>query len=290
MKHLLHALVILLLCVGTSHATPPTIINLSKAIEQHIVTVNAETTGSSYNQQALKLTIKNTGSLTFNLVMNPGVIFRPDSAGYQPLILAGEEKMYMTPLKENTITVQTFCADSRMSAPAKGISYTYQGMGNDTLVKALYFIKQNRIYNILGQSAVWMFTNGHSLNQVYDPANEFVSKKLMDYLINITGRTEPQYYVQTTVNNAVGEVVYDPKTLKIFAKFEEQLDAPKKLTLGIYNENGEMIQSVFEDRTYGKAGHRFRVEFEAIGVDPGKYYIRLKEGDAVLRETMVEVK
>lgn len=289
MKQLILILSFGLMLVADVYAAPPTLLNLSKAIQQHIVTVEAVATGSSYNKQALKLTIENTGSLTYNLIMNPGVIFVCDSAGFQPLILAGEEKLFMTPLKKTTITVQTFCADSRNLAPVKGLTYTYSKVAGDTLVKVIDFIHKNRMFNDLGQSAVWMFTNDHSLNNVYDSGNDFMSKKLLDYIVKVTNRPMPEYYVQSDINTSPGEEVYTPKTLKIFAKFEEELESPKKLTLGVFNEQGEMIQSVFENRNYGKAGHRFRVEFEAKGVPAGKYYIRLKSEDVVLRETMVEV-
>lgn len=289
MKQLILVLSFGLLFVADVYAAPPTLLNLSKAIQQHIVTVEAVATGSSYNKQALKLTIENTGSLTYNLIMNPGVIFVGDSAGFQPLILAGEEKLFMTPLKKATITVQTFCADSRGLAPIKGLTYTYSKVAGDTLVKVIDFIHKNRMFNDLGQSAVWVFTNNHSLNSVYDGGNDFMSKKLLDYIVKVTNRPMPAYFVQSDINTTPGEEVYKPKTLKIFAKFEEELESPRKLTLGVFNEQGEMIQSVFENRNYGKAGHRFRVEFEAKGVPAGKYYIRLKSEDVVLRETMVEV-
>lgn len=281
---------IVFLATQKSFAEPPTILNLSQAIKQHIVTVTAEATGEAYNKKGLKLKIKNTGSLTFNLIMNDGVIFTPDSAGYQPLIFAGGEKLYMNPLKETEITVQTFCADSRAMAPEKGITYSFSKVAGDTLVKILGYIKDNRLYNDLGQAAIWVFTNGHNLNNVYDGSNDYVTGKLLDFITKTTGMTKPEYYVQSAVNNTPGQVVYEPKTLKIFAKFEEELKEPKTLTLGIFNEAGEMVQPVFENRRFGKAGHRFRVEFEAGNVPAGKYYIRLKEADAVLKETMVEVK
>lgn len=54
----------------------PTRINLSQALQQHMVTVTAEATGNSYMQQGLKLTVKNTGSLNFILVVNQGVTFK----------------------------------------------------------------------------------------------------------------------------------------------------------------------------------------------------------------------
>lgn len=268
----------------------PTRIPLSQAIQQHIVTVSAEATGNSYMQQGLKLTVKNTGSLNFILVMNQGVTFAPVDVTAQPLLLAGEEILPMQPLKEATINVQTFCANSNAAAPQKGMKYTYTGIAEEKLVKLLAFLKQNRMYNELGQNAVWYFTNGHSLNTVYDAGNEFASKKLLDFIITLTGEQRPEYFVQTSATTTAGQPVYNPKALKIFATFEEELAAPKKLTLGIYNEQGEMVQPVFENRHFAARGHRFKVEFEAKGVPTGKYYIRLKEDETTLRETMVEVK
>lgn len=286
--------ILFLAALGIVHTTVvyagPTRIPLSQAIQQHIVTVSAEATGNSYMQQGLKLTVKNTGSLNFILVMNQGVIFTPVEESVQPLILAGEEIVPMQPLKEATVSVQTFCANSNAATPQKGMKYTYAKIAEDNLVKLLAFLKQNRMYNELGQNAVWYFTNGHNLNTVYDAGNEFASKKLVDFMTNLTGEKKPEYFVQTSSNTTVGQPVYNPKTLKIFASFEEELTAPKKLTLGIYNEQGEMVQPVFENRNFAARGHRFKVEFEAEDVPAGKYYIRLKEDETTLRETMVEVK
>jgi len=279
-----------LLSVYVANAAPPTRMNLSQAIQQHIVTVTAEATGNSYMQQGLKLTVKNTGSLNFILVVNQGVTFNATDDKVQPLILAGEETVPLQPLKEVTVNVQTFCGNSNAAAPGKGQAYQYSGLAGDELIKLLAYLKQNRLYNELGQQAVWMFTNDHNLNSVYDGNNEFVSKKLQDFLITLTGKPKPEYYVKSSVNTVAGQAVHDPKTLKIYAHFEEKLEAAKKLTLGVYNEQGAMVQPVFENRNFGPAGHRFKVEFEAKNVPEGKYYIRLKEGDVILRETIVEVK
>ncbi len=268
----------------------PTRINLLQALQQHMVTVTAEATGNSYMQQGLKLTVKNTGSLNFILVVNQGVSFNATDDKVQPLILAGEETVPLQPLKEATVNVQTFCGNSNAAAPAKGQAYEYSGMASGEIVKLLGYLKQNRLYNELGQQAVWVFTNDHNLNSVYDGNNEFASKKLRDFLITLTGKPRPEYYVKSVVSTIAGQAVHDPKTLKIYATFEEKLETAKKLTLGVYNEQGTMIQPVFENRNFGPAGHRFKVEFEAKNVPTGKYYIRLKEADAILRETMVDVK
>lgn len=268
----------------------PNKMNLSLAIKQHIVSVTAEATGNSYMQQGLKLTIKNTGSLDFIVVVDKGAVFAPEQDEYQPLITAGEESAPLKPLKEVTLSVQTFCANSSKSAPVKGILYRYEGPTRDSmLLSALAYLKQNRLYNSLGQSAVWMFTNGHSLNSVYDREYDVVSQKLVEFLANLTGKPLPEYYLQNDVSALPGQPVYQPKPLKIFANFNLVLDAPAKLTLGVYNEENEIVQPVFENRQFGKAGHKFRVEFESRDVPAGNYYIRLKEGATTLREATVNV-
>lgn len=287
MKHLFFAGLVLL-CTNAI-AAPPTQLSLSDAIKKNMITVTAEANGNSYMEHGLMLRIKNNGSLTFMLTMNEGVIFAPDSSTYQPLILAGGEKLFMTALKEDDITVQTFCANSNNLAPVKGLKYSFSRVAGDTLVKILGYIKTNRLYNDMGQSAVWVFTNGHELNSVYDGSNDFVSKKLMDFIVANTGMKTPEYFVQSAINETPGEPVYTPKPLKIFAKYEVELNKPSVLTLGIYNDNNEMVQPVFENRRFGKAGHRFKVDFESENVPPGKYYIRLKDEENILRETMVEV-
>lgn len=283
-------LLTILLFTGLASATPPTRIPISEAIQKNLIKLEAEATGNSYMKQGLKFTIENRGSLSFILVMDIGATFKPEEEGYQPLILAGGETVFLGPLRKGEqIKVQTFCGNSDASAPKEGIKYTYSGKASDTLVTILDFISKRRMFNSLGQSAVWVFTNGHDLNTVYDGGNDVMSKQLLEHIIKNTDRTMPSYFVENKINTEAGATAYEPKTLKIYAQFEEELKQPATLTLGVYNQAGEMIQSVFENRRYGSAGHRFRVQFEAQGVEAGKYHIRLSDENGVRQETEVIV-
>ena len=267
----------------------PMIVDLSHGLKTHLLSVVATTTGKSYKDKALRLTITNKSGSAMRVRMNAAVIFEADSAGMQPLVLAGEEMMLLAPFKEGILEVQTFCANSLAVAPYGGISYTYSHVGSDTLVKLLQYVKKHGMLDDLGQSAVWVLTNDHPLNDVYDPYRSVIAQKLIDYLTTLTGKAAPDYYVKKQISTTPGESVYSDKTLKIYAQFEHSLSSPAKLTLGIFNQDGTMIQTVFADRTFGKANHRHKVEFEAGGVKPGAYYIRLLKDDEVLQEKRVEV-
>jgi hypothetical protein len=162
-------------------------------------------------------------------------------------------------------------------------------VGSDTLIKLLQYVKRNAMVDDLGQAAVWVLTNNHTLNNVYDPYRDMASKKLIDFLVTLTGLAVPEYYVINQLNLEGGGPIYAPKTLKIFAQFEHVLSEPEKLTLGVYKEDGTMLQSVFENRNFGKGAHRHRVEFEASGVQAGNYFIKLMSGQTILQEKKVLV-
>jgi hypothetical protein len=221
--------------------------------------------------------------------INQGVIFNPATEGPQPLVLAGEEMIRLEPFKEGTLEVQTFCANSAASSPPANTTYAFSHVGSDTLIRLLQYVKKNGMFDDLGQAAVWVITNNHTLNNVYDRYRDNLSKKLVDYLSTLTGLSAPDYYVANQLGNIADGPVYSPKTLKIYAQFEHVLSIPEKITLGVFNEDGSMLQPVFENRNFGKGAHKHRVEFEATGVKPGSYYIRLKSGETILQEKKVIV-
>ncbi|RYD58564.1 MAG: hypothetical protein EOP56_02975 [Sphingobacteriales bacterium] len=266
------------------------LMTLSEAIKVNMVEVSGAATGQNYRSRALRLKAVNKSGSIIQLKINQGAIFNPTEAGYQPLVCAGEEMITLQPFKDGQLDVQTFCADAPNKAPMQNLAYKYARAGSDTLVKLLQYVKKNFFFDDLGQDAVWVVTNNHGLETVYDGTREMQAEKLIDYLVQITGKPKPTYYLSNTVSLIPGQPVYVAKPLKIHAKFEQVLSESKKLTLGVFDGTGKMIQEVFSNRPYGKAGHRFTVNFESSNVPAGQYYIRLKEGETVLQEKMVEVK
>lgn len=264
--------------------------DLSEALRVHMIEVAASTTGQKYYQRALHLKLNNKSGSTIQLTVNQGAIFQPAEKGYQPLVCAGAEMITLQPFKGGELDVQTFCADADESAPGSALVYNFSKTGSDTLVKLLAYIKKNFLFDELGQKAVWVLTNGNSLSEVYDPAREMQSAKLAEYIVSIAGVPRPSYNVNVGLSTTPGTAVYSPKPLSIHAKFEQLLDAPKTLTLGVFDGEGKLVQEVFTNKQFGRAGHRFTVTFNSSDAPAGKYYIRLKEGETVLEERMVEVR
>lgn len=265
-------------------------LGIKQALENNIIKIEAVATGNSYHDKGLRLHITNTSGNQLQLTMSQGVIFRPTDTTQQDLVLAGDEPLAIEPFKDGTVEAQTFCAKSYAHAPVAVHPYKFYKMGSDTLVQLLQYVKMNHLFNYLGQEAVWVITNQHALESVYDASNEFASTKLIERLAQITGQPIPKYHEVHPETTVADQPVYNPRPLHIVAKFEQKLDNPTKLTLGVFNGAGEMIDKVFENQSFGaKVGHRFTVDFAAADVQPGTYYIRLKDGETTLQEVSVVV-
>jgi hypothetical protein len=264
-------------------------VSLSDAVKEADIALKATNTNGHYKGKTTRLALTNNTKDVLTITVNPGVILRPEDTTNQPMVLAGGETMVMLPHTERMIEVGTFCGNAPKSCPSENDKYVFSHLGSDTLVQLLEFLHTNRVELEAAQSAVWVITNKHKLSNVYAD-NPVVQKKLMEFLSKITGQPLPEYYTLTAQREQAGEAAHEPKALKILAEFTVLLDAPKVLTLGVYNDKGEMIQKVFENKEFPRMGHKFGVEFESADVAEGKYYIRLKERETVLQEKMVEVR
>lgn len=262
---------------------------LSEAIADKSIQLDAVNYEGAYLGKTTRLMVTNNTKNVLQLKVDLGVILKPADPDYQPMVLAGEEMLVIMPSTTGEVKVQTFCGNSPLNCPSKDLHYSYWRAGSDTLVRVLRFIKNNNLYNYLGQHAVWVVTNHARLSDVYDQEADAVSKQLTDLLNKLTGQPIPDYYVVHHDAQTPGAPAFVPKALKIVAEFEVRLETPKTMTLGIYDGEGKMIQKVFENQQFEALGHRFGVEFESSNVQAGNYYIRLKEGDVVLQEKMVKV-
>ncbi len=292
MKKLIFPILLAVMPALVSAATVKT--SLSDAIKNKTVNVDAVSLGG-YHGTTTKLNLTNNTRSVVQVKVDPGVIFKAEGDKYQPMVLAGEEFVMVMPSSTATIDVYTYCGNAPRSCPSKDLQFNYAGVGSDTLVKLLKFINSNNLKTDgAAQDAVWAVTNNREIEGVYISQNPVMSGKLRDYLCEITGRKKPEYTIVSAPQQQIPDApAYVPKTLKILANYEIILDSVKTLTLAVYNDSGRMVQEVFQNQQFGKpdkkTGHRFGVEFEAEGALEGYYYIRLKEGELVMKETKVKV-
>lgn len=264
---------------------------LAEAVRKNAVKVVAVNIKGAYQGKTTSVQLTSNDAVNTLLIkIDIGTILLPDSNKYQPMVLAAEETLELKPLKGGEILAETFCGNNDRCCPVAAHGYTYKGIVSDTLLMVLKYVNEHKLFNELGQNAVWATMDEDHMPSVYDRAQEAASVELLQLICKATGRKMPGYKIVSAPQAQVpGMPAYVPKPLQIIANFRLILEDAKTLTLGVYNEQGEMIQSVFEGKEFARAGHEFDVAFEAADVPAGYYFIRLSEGYTVLEEKKVKV-
>ncbi len=266
-------------------------LKISDAIKNKVIKLTAINTLGQYSGKAIKLTAtsvrKEKDSL--NLIVDIGIILKPADSAYQPMILAGGDTLLMEPNKAAEISVYVFCGNSSRHCPSKNLHYSFGWIGSDTLVKVLRFIRDNNLFDYLGQSAVWTITNHHSLSSVYDPERDLISKKLINAICAVTGSAPPDYYTQHPNIETPGTTAYSSKTTGIIAQFTVKLTTSTILTVGVYDINNRYIENLIDRKMFSAGAQTLNVRFDPEPYGAGKYYLRLMNPEKTLQEKKVEV-
>lgn len=282
-------LLIALLCALTNQSKAITTSGLKTAMEKGQVTVAAITTGKSYHGRALRLQINNTTRQPVQLKVDPALIFKPEQPGYQDLVLPAEEMIALAPGGSTEIEVQTFCGKMHALAPANKLSYKLWKQGDSTMIKVTQYIRRNNLYDDLGQAAIWALTDRHNLDGIIDTDRPKISAELLALLTKLTNWPRPEYFKLYRLDTTAGQPVFQKRMLKIIADMQWKLNEPKAITLGVYDQAGALVQGVLDGKTMAKGGYKMQVQFEAEGAPPGNYFMRLKDGNSLMKEIKVTV-
>ena len=285
MKKLLSFLLVLALPFITQAKI--TNMNFSDAIRNKVIKLNAINFAGNYTGKSVRLNMTNLKADSLNITVDLGVILKPDSPAFQPMVLAGEEQLVLAPRKKGDVEVYVFCGNAPSHCPAKNLHFTFDRVGNDTLLKVLRYIHDNKLYDYLGQRAVWSITNHHQLVDVYDADRDSLSKKLIETISMVTGREKPSYYRVNAENNVPGQPAYSSKTLKLVIPFEFLLKASSIISVEVYDGKGFMMEQLIERKRFERGHHKFNVTFDSEPYGPGKYYVRLVDPEKVLEEKKV---
>jgi hypothetical protein len=261
--------------------------NISDAIKNKVVKVNGVNFNGSYTGRSVKLTVANLKRDSLDLTIDLGVILKPDDTSYQPMVLAGEENLALGPNEKGVVDVIVFCGNGPRHCPKKDLHYTFLKKGSHELISVLRYINNHKLFDFLGQRAVWAITNYHSLTDIYDPERDSLAKKLIDTICLVTGRAKPDYYTITAKTEIPGEAAYAPKTLKIVVPFKVLLKTPTILTAGVYDERDHMIETIIERQLFGKGMHNLDLTFDAEAYGAGKFSIRIMDSQRMLQEKKV---
>jgi hypothetical protein len=253
-------------------------INLLDAVKKNILSVNAFSNGGHLGE-CLSLDLKNRTRQNIEVYIEPGLIFVCSDTNMQDLIAVGDMKVTIKPRTDTTLQLQAFCGKSYAHSPNFNISYRFERLGDPKMVSVLKFIKEKKLYDVMGQSAVWMFTNNHSFSRVYDYSRPDLSNEFLQHISKITGKAVPEYHIKTKKPITNKRLVYNNEVEESYVDISWNFTAKRNLHIAIYNIDGSFHKVVRANEAINKDGHKVIVRFSPMEYKHGSYIVRLYDDD-----------
>lgn len=257
---------------------------LKQALSEGLVRLEAIGSGQSFLRNGLKIRLTNLSKGGVLIHVEPALLFRPIDTNYQDLICVGNETIPLAANASREVDLATFCAKAHAAAPADSLPFRYIGQADSLMQQLLSYLRLQRLQDFLGQQAVWAMTDFHNLEGVFDTDRPKESFALLDFMQKLVGQSRPEFFKIYGIDTSAGQAAFVNRILKIATQMQWQQERTATLDLGIFNEQGKLIQTVFAKNELKRGKYKINIKFKAEHAPKGLYYLRLTEADKVLKQ------
>lgn len=251
---------------------------LKEALKKNLVTIKAIGAGGAIGK-CLALNVQNNTNAEMNITVDDALIFTPADDRYQKLVTAGGELLALGAKKEQSLLVQTFCGNRPAHCPKANLAYRFEKQGSKEMCEVVKYIREHKLYDYMGQSAVWMFTNQHPFTAVYNSYRPDQSKLFMEHISKVTKRPIPQYHLKYKKPVDTTGSTFNTELEEGYVDISWNFSTQRNLHIGIFKENGQFFKSVTDPEVISASGHRVLVKFRPATYKKGTYLVRLYDDD-----------
>lgn len=276
-----------LLLIGASASPAPKVYTLQDALDKKLIEVTEVL--SKDGGTKVKLAINNLHKKQDLKIQIPsGVQFASRDTSEQDIIIIEEKFLFVKAKSAASLLLNGYCTQATNRSPSKGSTFSLKPNADGILLKLSEYLYQNKeVDEYLYQHAIWVVTNDHDLKGLHhdDPEKSIAMHK---FISDLTGKQMPKYTVRYD-DGREGEVAFTGIIVMIYGNFEYDLDKDCAMTCEIYNESGEMVQSVFKDMMQKQGHSKFQFKLKARDLPKGKYTSKLFKSGEIFMEMEVEV-
>jgi len=261
-------------------------IDLSDAVKSGAVkctiTGNKE---SSHYIKPIFIDIKNRRNVPVNIKINNGMQFEPTDSSYQNMIVTRQELFALKAGGSIKIPLYAMCTENHDRAPNEATIYKPFKQAKGNLLKLTQMVETKKLYDPLGQSAVWAMTCNYPLEDItgYDTTT---ARQLVRFVAGSLGKkVPPPPPPDDTYRNYYAPVETYKVTMS--GKFEYKFNKPKAITIAMFNKDNIVVRELFRNPRVEPGLHVLEYKFDATEYKDEFYYIRLlADGDILLSGKM----
>lgn len=259
-------------------------LNIEEAAKKGLIKLIIKGKGGHIGD-VIEMKIANNTNQALSLNVNSGLRLDSKEDSQQDILVTKDQGILLAAKQQRSFNIFGMCCQAHNSSPLKNSVYTIGKPADSNLVKLAVFIdKNNYSSDYTAQQAVWVISDNNSIASIVDGKKEDINK-LREYVSKITGRPIPLYnvfYKQENGSDLRGRVN------KIEGVFSYSLTVNNRVTVGIYDSTGKLIQLLFTQRPHETGDYKLYYTFKTQNLPAGEYYAKMTMDDAVVKEEKIE--
>lgn len=254
-------------------------IDIREAVKAGWISMTVEGNGG-HEGKSIRLKLMNLKKKKLEIYVPAGLIFLSVDSTLQDLIIIQERLLVLDKLQKRSFTLYAMCIQSGNSSPIKGSLFEVGDEAETKLMELVKHIDENNIRTSAAQYALWAVSDNKRVENIVEP-------KLAIFTANLLGKPIPAYIIRHARQNRPGQSAFVDAPVVIEGTFKYKSDKTRVVSFGLYNKDGKLLFSAFDNQEQKKGHHKFKFLFEVRNVAKGKYYARLMSEGEVLEELAV---
>lgn len=268
-----HFVCLLLFCTPFFLSAQTT--TLQQALEKGLVTLEAQGLGG-HTGDCLQATVTNVSKRALRVALAPGMVFQSQDTALQDLLVVDNEEYVLAANQKRAFKLNSYCCEMYRGGPGTGAVFQLVNQSNEKLSQVATYLHRNFLdKNPMAQQAVWSVSDNADLSAVWDRNQPDKSKKLIEFLAQVTGRPVP-WYRSEYAKAAPGPQMAKRPMMLIEADWEFKLPENDSLTLAVFNEEGKQVDVLMTDKLYSSGIYTFTFSYKTNRLPKGVYWFRMR--------------
>jgi hypothetical protein len=272
-------------CIIPAFCASNSAFQLHDAIDKGYIEVSAKGLGG-HSGQCIEMTITSTHKKEIQIDIDAGIQLLPNDTSVQSMIVTQDKILTLAAHTAKKIKLFAMCIEQSDRGPSSDELFAPGAIADGNLLAVVQFLNDKKYQGPAGQHAVWCITDSANIGGIFDETNPALAKELRMLVARLTGKIPPWYQTTYRIEPGIQET-FQP--VSIHADFQYKLTEDGVVTFGIYNVQGDTVQTILANHEEKAGLHMMKIRFESRNLPKGKYYARVTNKGVLVEEKVFEL-
>lgn len=260
-------------------------ISIQEAEKKGLIKLIIKSKGG-YTGSVIEMNVTNNTSHGMGLKVEAGRKLDSKTDSQQDILVTHAQEVFVSAKQKISFNIKGMCCQAHNSSPKAGAFYSIGVMADSNLIKIAQYIDKNKYYeDHTAQQAVWTVSDDNSLGSITGSDKKVVDG-LRNYVSKVTGKVIPPYEVKYG-NGSDTDLLGHPTSIE--GVFSYTLPINCHADVVITDQNGRVVQLLFEDLTHERGDYKLYYTFRTRNIPKGTYYAILRLDGAAQKKEKIEV-